>query len=155
MASLKHRAEILAFVRERAEKSVLLVEDDKHRHRWFTRFFMNHELLIVESAERAIRLFEKGREFDLVCLDNDLVEEHYRAVMWLPTGGMSDSEYSALLPHGTAAEGIEVARFFARRHYTKPVLVHTMNTARNRHICDLLPHAWSAPFHLLAEEFPT
>ncbi len=63
---------------ERAPISVMLLDDDHRRHRWFTKRFAGDDLAIAETAEEAIELLQ-GESYDAIFLDHDLLPHHYES----------------------------------------------------------------------------
>jgi DNA-binding response OmpR family regulator len=54
--------------------NILIVEDDKERQQAFKRNFTkkSYNLIIVDTASKAISEIDKGTEFNFIFLDNDL-----------------------------------------------------------------------------------
>ena len=63
---------------ERAPISVMLLDDDHRRHRWFTKRFTGDNLAIAETVEDA-KVLLKGDSFDAIFLDHDLLPHHYES----------------------------------------------------------------------------
>ena len=63
---------------ERAPITILVLDDDERRHRWFTKRFVGDELDIAETVEQAKEFLEKY-VYDAVFLDHDLLPEHYES----------------------------------------------------------------------------
>jgi len=63
---------------ERTPISVLLLDDDERRHRWFKRRFEGDELDIAESVAEAKDLLAKNT-YDAIFLDHDLLPHHYES----------------------------------------------------------------------------
>jgi CheY-like chemotaxis protein len=55
---------------------VLIVEDDERRRVWFAGRFAGYEKDFTDQAAIAINWLTQ-REYDLIFLDHDLIEEHY------------------------------------------------------------------------------
>lgn len=61
---------------ERAPISVMLLDDDHRRHRWFAKRFAGDDLDIAENVEDAKEFLEDGK-YDAIFLDHDLLPHHY------------------------------------------------------------------------------
>ena len=69
----------LADVRsERTPISVLLLDDDRRRHRWFEKRFAGDELDIAETVDDAKTHLERN-SYDAIFLDHDLLPHHYES----------------------------------------------------------------------------
>lgn len=63
---------------ERNPITVLVLDDDQRRHRWFTKRFAGDELDIAETVEEAKEFLQKYA-YDAIFLDHDLLPEHYES----------------------------------------------------------------------------
>jgi len=63
---------------ERTPISVLLLDDDERRHRWFTKRFAGDILDIAETVNEAKELLGAG-SYDAIFLDHDLLPHHYES----------------------------------------------------------------------------
>ena len=63
---------------ERNPISVFLLDDDKRRHRWFSKRFEVDELDIAETVEEAKQLLSQYA-YDAIFLDHDLLPHHYES----------------------------------------------------------------------------
>jgi hypothetical protein len=63
---------------ERAPISVLLLDDDTRRHRWFMKRFDGDDLDIAENVSEARELLA-GNAYDAIFLDHDLLPHHYES----------------------------------------------------------------------------
>lgn len=63
---------------ERTPISVLLLDDDDRRHRWFRKRFEGDELDIAESVAEAKDLLAENT-YDAIFLDHDLLPHHYES----------------------------------------------------------------------------
>ena len=63
---------------ERTPISVLLLDDDDRRHRWFKKRFDGDDLDIVESVGEAKELLAEN-SYDAIFLDHDLLPHHYES----------------------------------------------------------------------------
>ena len=63
---------------ERTPISVLLLDDDERRHRWFRKRFEGDELDIAESVHEAKDLLA-ANIYDAIFLDHDLLPHHYES----------------------------------------------------------------------------
>jgi CheY-like chemotaxis protein len=63
---------------ERTPISVLLLDDDDRRHRWFRKRFEGDELDIAESVVEAKELLADNT-YDAIFLDHDLLPHHYES----------------------------------------------------------------------------
>src|SRR6188472_3530748 len=63
---------------ERAPISVLLLDDDERRHRWFTKRFHGDALDIAENVQEAKDLLSEAN-YDAIFLDHDLLPHHYES----------------------------------------------------------------------------
>src|SRR5438046_2029460 len=63
---------------ERTPISVLILDDDERRHRWFIKRFTGDELDVAATVDEAKEfLNEKG--YDAIFLDHDLLPHHYES----------------------------------------------------------------------------
>jgi len=62
----------------RAPISVMLLDDDERRHRWFKKRFSGDDLFIASNVEEARELL-KGGIYDAIFLDHDLLPHHYES----------------------------------------------------------------------------
>jgi hypothetical protein len=63
---------------ERGSISVMLLDDDHRRHRWFEKRFSGDDLDIAETVEEAKQLLA-GNSYDAIFLDHDLLPHHYES----------------------------------------------------------------------------
>ncbi len=63
---------------ERTPISVMLLDDDERRHRWFRRRFDGDDLDIAETVEEAKALLSEN-SYDAIFLDHDLLPHHYES----------------------------------------------------------------------------
>jgi len=63
---------------ERSPISVFLLDDDRRRHRWFSKRFEGDELDIAETVDEAKELLSEFA-YDAVFLDHDLLPHHYES----------------------------------------------------------------------------
>ncbi len=63
---------------DRAPISVLLLDDDTRRHRWFMKRFDGDDLDIAENVSEARELLA-GNAYDAIFLDHDLLPHHYES----------------------------------------------------------------------------
>ena len=61
---------------ERGSISVMLLDDDERRHRWFQKRFSGDDLDIAENVAEAKALLE-ANSYDAIFLDHDLLPHHY------------------------------------------------------------------------------
>lgn len=76
--SLMMRAGLVDLSAERASISVMLLDDDTRRHRWFAKRFHGDELDIAENVEEA-KEFLSQNSYDAIFLDHDLLPHHYES----------------------------------------------------------------------------
>lgn len=69
---------LATFKAERAPITVFLLDDDKRRHRWFTKRFEGDELDIAETVDEAKEFLGKYA-YDAIFLDHDLLPHHYES----------------------------------------------------------------------------
>lgn len=98
---------------DRTPISVMLLDDDERRHRWFRKRFAGDDLDIAENVQQAIELLGKY-SYDAIFLDHDLLPHHYES---------ND--------HGDWANtGLAVARFLRDNpelQRAATIIVHTRN----------------------------
>lgn len=98
---------------ERASISVMVLDDDARRHRWFTKRFNGDFLDIAENVEEAKELLSEVN-YDAIFLDHDLLPHHYES---------ND--------HGDEANtGVAIAKFLNERPDLQSgatIIVHTRN----------------------------
>ena len=63
---------------DRAPISVMLLDDDERRHRWFIKRFAGDDLDIAENVEEAKELLAEA-PYDAIFLDHDLLPHHYES----------------------------------------------------------------------------
>jgi Cyclic-phosphate processing Receiver domain len=63
---------------ERTPISVMLLDDDKRRHRWFAKRFEGDDLHVAETVEEA-KVFLSENSYDAIFLDHDLLPHHYES----------------------------------------------------------------------------
>jgi CheY-like chemotaxis protein len=63
---------------ERSPITVLVLDDDARRHRWFEKRFAGDELDIAETVDEAKEFLQKYA-YDAIFLDHDLLPEHYES----------------------------------------------------------------------------
>jgi CheY-like chemotaxis protein len=63
---------------ERNPISVMLLDDDERRHRWFRKRFEGDELAIAATVDEAKELLSEDR-YDAIFLDHDLLPHHYES----------------------------------------------------------------------------
>lgn len=98
---------------ERSPITVFLLDDDRRRHRWFSKRFDGDELDIAETVEDAKVLLEEN-SYDAIFLDHDLLPHHYES-----------NDHNDF-----ASTGYAIAEFLdARRELQRAatIVVHTRN----------------------------
>jgi CheY-like chemotaxis protein len=63
---------------ERTPISVMLLDDDERRHRWFRNRFSGDEVVVASTVEEAKQLLD-GQTYDAIFLDHDLLPHHYES----------------------------------------------------------------------------
>ena len=63
---------------ERGEISVMVLDDDERRHRWFRKRFAGDLIDIAATVEEAKVILESG-SYDAIFLDHDLLPHHYES----------------------------------------------------------------------------
>ncbi|MBK8464456.1 MAG: hypothetical protein IPL32_01370 [Chloracidobacterium sp.] len=63
---------------ERGAISVLVLDDDERRHRWFMKRFKGDDLDIAETVAEAKELLVAAK-YDAIFLDHDLLPHHYES----------------------------------------------------------------------------
>ena len=63
---------------ERTSISVMLLDDDERRHRWFKKRFDGDELFIAANVSEAKKLLTDA-SYDAIFLDHDLLPHHYES----------------------------------------------------------------------------
>lgn len=112
---------------------VLIVEDDSARCEWFRRRLGGHELDVTCSVAEAVTWLAT-REYGLILLDHDLLEEHY----------FSDER-------DDARTGYAVAAWLAAHPASQPraeIVVHSLNYAGARRMVELLIEAGFTAEHI-------
>jgi CheY-like chemotaxis protein len=98
---------------ERTPISVMLLDDDERRHRWFKKRFAGDDLAIAATVDEAKELLENG-SYDAIFLDHDLLPHHYES---------NDHD-------DFASTGYAVCEFLNERPHLQPaatIIVHTRN----------------------------
>ncbi len=91
---------------------IFLLDDDRRRHRWFSKRFEDDELDITETVEEAKEVLQEQNKYDAIFLDHDLLPHHYE--------GETDDEMT----------GYAVALWLAENPKIQPaatIIVHTRN----------------------------
>src|SRR2546421_883183 len=98
---------------DRGSITVMLLDDDERRHRWFRKRFAGDIVDIAETVEQAKVLLADG-SYDAIFLDHDLLPHHYES---------ND--------HGDfASTGYAIAEFLNERpelQRASTIIVHTRN----------------------------
>lgn len=76
--SLKIRLGLADLSAERTPITVMLLDDDERRHRWFKKRFAGDELDVAETVDEAKALLENA-SYDAIFLDHDLLPHHYES----------------------------------------------------------------------------
>lgn len=63
---------------DRAPISVMLLDDDHRRHRWFAKRFVGDNLDIAENVDDAKKFLTQAT-YDAIFLDHDLLPHHYES----------------------------------------------------------------------------
>lgn len=63
---------------ERAPISVMVLDDDERRHRWFRKRFAGDFVDVAATADEAKKILESG-VYDAIFLDHDLLPHHYES----------------------------------------------------------------------------
>lgn len=63
---------------ERGAISVMVLDDDERRHRWFKKRFAGDHVYIAATVDEAKDLL-KGAGYDAIFLDHDLLPHHYES----------------------------------------------------------------------------
>ncbi|MEO6656297.1 MAG: cyclic-phosphate processing receiver domain-containing protein [Pyrinomonadaceae bacterium] len=63
---------------DRTPISVMLLDDDERRHRWFEKRFAGDDLFIAATVEEAKELLTE-KNYDAIFLDHDLLPHHYES----------------------------------------------------------------------------
>jgi len=78
LRSLLLRFGLVDMKAERSPITVLVLDDDARRHRWFEKRFAGDELDIAETVDEAKEFLQKYA-YDAIFLDHDLLPEHYES----------------------------------------------------------------------------
>lgn len=76
--SLMIRLGLAEFKTERGPISVLILDDDERRHRWFRKRFAGDDVDLAVNVEEAKELLAK-QSYDAIFLDHDLLPHHYES----------------------------------------------------------------------------
>jgi len=98
---------------DRGSITVMLLDDDERRHRWFRKRFAGDILDIAETVEEAKGLLSQGN-YDAIFLDHDLLPHHYES---------NDHD-------DFASTGYAIAEFLNERpelQRASTIIVHTRN----------------------------
>lgn len=119
-------------------KKILIVEDDALRIEWFLKSTLHHMVFICDKAEDAIQKL-KSESFDIIFLDHDLCNEHYK---YVGAGELSDAEFIKFCEENLdATTGYAVAAFLAdnpERSKNADIIIHTMNTVAQARMANRL-----------------
>jgi len=119
---------------------VLVLEDSETRIAWFKRALIGHNATFVENVADAISACGK-MNWDLICLDHDLVPEHYGLYM-----NDDDEVYRREMSRVKPPTGFRFAEWLSGSNamHVEPktkVLIHTLNPAGQKAMKKFLPHA--------------
>ncbi|HLM02842.1 MAG TPA: cyclic-phosphate processing receiver domain-containing protein [Pyrinomonadaceae bacterium] len=78
LRSLMMKLGLVNLKAERSPITVFLLDDDRRRHRWFSKRFDGDELDIAETVEEAKVLLAEN-SYDAIFLDHDLLPHHYES----------------------------------------------------------------------------
>lgn len=78
LRSLMMKLGLVDLKAERSPITVFLLDDDRRRHRWFSKRFDGDELDIAETVEEAKELLAEN-SYDAIFLDHDLLPHHYES----------------------------------------------------------------------------
>ncbi|HEX8246686.1 MAG TPA: cyclic-phosphate processing receiver domain-containing protein [Pyrinomonadaceae bacterium] len=78
LRSLMMKLGLVDLKAERSPITVFLLDDDRRRHRWFSKRFDGDELDIAETVEEAKELLAENN-YDAIFLDHDLLPHHYES----------------------------------------------------------------------------
>ncbi|HEX9962514.1 MAG TPA: cyclic-phosphate processing receiver domain-containing protein [Pyrinomonadaceae bacterium] len=78
LRSLMMKLGLVDLTAERSPITVFLLDDDRRRHRWFSKRFDGDELDIAETVEEAKELLAENN-YDAIFLDHDLLPHHYES----------------------------------------------------------------------------
>lgn len=98
---------------DRAPISVMVLDDDERRHRWFRKRFAGDFVDVAATADEAKQILESGA-YDAIFLDHDLLPHHYES-----------NEHDDF-----ASTGYAVAEFLHERadlQRAATIIVHTRN----------------------------
>ncbi|HEY0404579.1 MAG TPA: response regulator [Pyrinomonadaceae bacterium] len=117
---------------------ILIVEDDETRCAWFQEKFAGREIDVTCDVGQAFEWLSE-RDYELILLDHDLIEEHYFS-------DACDDERT----------GYAVASWLAAhadRHRQASILIHSLNYSGAQRMLDKLSaaglEAEHIPFHYL------
>ncbi len=113
LRSIMIRIGIADLSADRAPISVMLLDDDVRRHRWFSKRFSGDDLAIAATVEEAKALLTEG-SYDAIFLDHDLLPHHYES---------NDHD-------DFASTGYAIAEFLTERadlQRAATIIVHTRN----------------------------
>lgn len=114
---------------------ILIVEDTTERIEWFLENLPEHTLWITKDPACAIG-FLKETPFDMILLDHDLADAHYKIHPQLV--GESDEERYARVSPATGT-GRDVSRWLEQHPDVSPnaiVVVHSWNFTGGRMMCE-------------------
>lgn len=78
LRSILIKLNLADFSAERTPISVLVLDDDERRHRWFAKRFTGDALDIAETVAEAKEFLSVGN-YDAIFLDHDLLPHHYES----------------------------------------------------------------------------
>ena len=112
---------------------ILIVEDDETRCAWFEEKFSGHEIDLTCDVAQAFEWLA-GRDYEVILLDHDLVEEHYFS-------DEPDDERT----------GYAVANWLAthpERHREALIVIHSLNYSGAQRMLDKLGEAGLEAEHI-------
>ena len=105
---------------------ILIVEDDDRRRSWFDKKFAQCERDATDNVTVAVQWLRE-RNYSLIFLDHDLVEEHYSLEM--ADDGLTGYTVAAWLAENPA------------RHAATPIIIHSLNYAGSQRMLECLQNA--------------
>lgn len=109
---------------------VLVLDDEEYRHFIFNIKYQGHDLKSVYSADEAIAALDGDATYDIVQLDHDLADVHYK-----------EAKPGALGEKTGVDVAVHIARYMDRSKVPARVIVHSLNGPGACYMRDLLRDA--------------
>jgi len=119
---------------ERAEIRVMVLDDDRRRHRWFAKRFRGDFVDFAETVAEA-KAFLEDEDYDAIFLDHDLLPHHYESNSHndFENTGLAIAEF--LNDHPSLQSGATIIVHTRNADAAIPMVEKLRETGRNAEYC--------------------